>query len=219
MDSGAPGPLATAERLPHHATGQRQNRDPGQGPPAPLATATVPLPQQVLLKERSEKRKLAMLTNALSLGDRVATLTCGDRMKKALALVAEGMPYRDAAKEAGYRDHREVYRWAKRAGLLAVHSEQLVAVYKRIASLSNAELERRLIEHPEDIATRDLVIVSGVAADKAAKYENWGKPQEPDRSEFLGRMLERIQSMGATEIRLEVTHPQLRTPLIDVGRG
>jgi len=78
----------------------------------------------------------------------IVALTCTERMRAALRLVAEGTPYRDAAEQVGYRDHREVYRWAKKAGLVEVHTKRLVDSYRRIAALSNVELERRLIEAP-----------------------------------------------------------------------
>lgn len=68
-----------------------------------------------------------MLTNALSPTDRASALACGDRMRNALALVAEGTPHRDSARDVGYRDRREVHRRAKRAGLLDVHSEHPMA--------------------------------------------------------------------------------------------
>jgi hypothetical protein len=47
-----------------------------------------------------------------ALTQRISELSCGDRMKGALLLVAEGTPYRDAAQAHGYADHRDVYRWA-----------------------------------------------------------------------------------------------------------
>ena len=95
----------------------------------------------------------------------IVALTCTERMKAAVRLVAEGMAFRDAAVQVGYRDHREVYRWAKRAGLVEVHTKQLVASCKRIVALSNAELERRLIEAPEEISSKDLAVSSRVPSD------------------------------------------------------
>lgn len=151
---------------------------------------------------------------------RVASLSCSDRMKQALVLIVDGCTYRDSAKEVGYRDHREVYRWAKRAGLLDVHTENLVAGYKRITALSNAELERRLVEHPEGIPTRDLAIIGGIAADKAARYENWGKPQEPDRSELLNHLFDRLQASSAgIELKVEVSRQDQPPHTIEIDRG
>jgi hypothetical protein len=83
------------------------------------------------------------------------------------------MPYREAALAAGLRSHQDVYRAAKRLGLLEVHTTRLVEGYKRIADLSNQELERRLAESPEEISTKDLAVVSGIALDKVANYEGW----------------------------------------------
>jgi hypothetical protein len=111
----------------------------------------------------------------------IAALPCGERMKGALRLVAEGTPYRQAAEAAGYTDHREVYRWAKRAGLREIHTERLVASYKTLASLSNEELERRLVDESNTISTRDLAILSGIASDKVSRYETWGR--QSDRAE------------------------------------
>ncbi len=136
--------------------------------------------------------------------DRIAALPCRDRMKRALALVADGMPYRDAAKEVGYRDHREVYRWAKRAGLLEVHTDSLWRHTSASRRSPTPRSSGRLIEHPEDIHTRDLAIIGGIAADKAAKYESWGRSQEADRGELLSQMLARLHE-SSVGLRLEVT--------------
>jgi hypothetical protein len=84
--------------------------------------------------------------------------------------------------------------------LLETHTVQLVATYRRIADLANAELERRLVESPEEIATRDLTVVSGVAADKIAKLEG----SEPGRdADLVGALLARLQTVNAS-ITLEV---------------
>jgi len=42
-------------------------------------------------------------------------------------------------------------------------------MYRRLAELSNSELERRLIEESEKIMTRDLTVISGVAADNVGQ--------------------------------------------------
>lgn len=139
----------------------------------------------------------------------IVALTCTERMKAAVRLVAEGMAFRDAAVQVGYRDHREVYRWAKRAGLLEVHTKRLVDSYRRIAALSNAELERRLTEAPEEIATKDLAVISGISADKAAKYEGWGKQADDDPGPH--RMLDWLEEMVKSGRNLELKvspHPR-----------
>jgi hypothetical protein len=122
----------------------------------------------------------------------VEALPCGERMKAALRLVVAGRTYREAAAEMGYSDHRDVYRWAKRAGLLAAHDRQLVEANRRVSALANAELERRLIDAPESIGTRDLAIIGGIAADKVVKFrEREEETRGPDR---LAQMLAALQS-------------------------
>ena len=134
----------------------------------------------------------------------IVALTCTDRMKGALRLIAEGAPYREAAAQASYRDHREVYRWAKRAGLLDVHSKRLVAGYRRIAALSNEEIERRLIEAPGEIATKDLAVISGISADKAAKYEGWGRQVDVEPGS-ASKLLDRLEAVLASGNTLSLT--------------
>jgi hypothetical protein len=94
-------------------------------------------------------------------------------MKAALHAVLDGTPYREAATAAGLRSHQDVYRAAKRLGLLDVHTKQLVAQCQRLADLSGSELERRLVEAPESIGTKDLSVINGIALDKVANYEGW----------------------------------------------
>ncbi|HKE10144.1 MAG TPA: hypothetical protein VKE73_01100 [Myxococcota bacterium] len=43
---------------------------------------------------------------------------------------------------------------------------------RRIVDLANHELERRVVEDPDSIATKDLAVAGGIAADKVAKYED-----------------------------------------------
>lgn len=132
---------------------------------------------------------------------KIAALSCGDRMKSAVTLVAQGLPYREAAAAQGYADHRETYRWAKRAGLLEVHSTQLVAGFRRVAELSSAEIERRLVEEPEQITTKDLAVIAGISADKIAKAERWGSDggrNEDQPNRWLGALSAVLERGGAT---------------------
>jgi hypothetical protein len=57
-------------------------------------------------------------------------------MRKALRLVRDGVPYREAAREVGLASHEDLHRAAKRLGLLEVHTKQLVAQCQRLADLS-----------------------------------------------------------------------------------
>lgn len=124
----------------------------------------------------------------------VEALACGERMKSALRLVVSGRTYREAAAEVGYSDHRDVYRWAKRSGLLAAHDRQLVEANRRVSALANAELERRLLDDPESIGTRDLAIIGGIAADKVAKFRE--REEDAGTPERLARLLEAMQESG-----------------------
>ena len=140
---------------------------------------------------------------------RISELPCHDRMKGALALVAQGTPYREAAEAQGYADHRDVYRWAKRAGRVEVHSEQLVASFRRISELSSAEIERRLVEEPKTISTKDLAVIAGISADKIAKAERWGSDGD-DRDDLRPRWLEavsRILDQGGAALTISVEPP------------
>jgi hypothetical protein len=48
-----------------------------------------------------------------------------------------------------------------------VHSRELVAGYRRIANLSNQEIERRLEDAPQDVPIKDLAVVAGMAAPRS----------------------------------------------------
>ena len=132
----------------------------------------------------------------------IEALGCSARMKQALHLVADGAPYREAAHQMGFKDHRDLYRYAKSARLLEVHSERLVASYRRIASLANAELERRLVEEPETIDSKTLGIISGISADKAAKYEGWGASHQGQPGAGVAELLARLHAQGGGRIEV-----------------
>lgn len=102
---------------------------------------------------------------------RIEADTCSPKVKAALRLVARGWPYRTAAKEAGLATHMDVYRRAKALGLTEPHVEEQKAQYREILALANAEIRQRLIENPEAMTDRDLIVTSGVAADKLARLE------------------------------------------------
>lgn len=133
------------------------------------------------------------------LTDRIAALPCGDRMKRALARVVDGVPYREAASAEGYADHRDVYRWAKRADLLNRHTRELVAGQRRLIQLTTAELERRLLEAPDSVTTKDLAVLMGICADKVSRYENWGRQEDSNDSaaDRWGQLMDRLAVRGA----------------------
>lgn len=57
--------------------------------------------------------------------DLIVASDLGDRMKSALRLVADGWTVREAAREIGCASHADVYRAAKRFGLLAIGRKRL----------------------------------------------------------------------------------------------
>jgi len=136
----------------------------------------------------------------------------GEAMRKGLHLIRDGVPFRDAAREVGLASHQDLHRAAKRLGLLEVHTTRLVEGYKRIADLSNQELERRLAESPDEISTKDLAVVSGIAADKISQYENW-RTRSHDPRASAGAFMDRLAALEATlTIKVEQSAP----PTIDV---
>ena len=139
---------------------------------------------------------------------RIAALPTNDRMKSALRLVATGVDYRRAAEAVGYRSPKDLHGWAKRAGLLEVHSDRLVAGYKRIAHLSNQEIERRLEEAPRDVSIKDLAVVAGIAADKIAKYERWGfgQTKETGNANRWAELMDRILEQGGATLTVKLEH-------------
>jgi len=139
---------------------------------------------------------------------RIAALPTNDRMKSALRLVASGVDYRRAAEAVGYRSPKDLHGWAKRAGLLEVHSDRLIAGYKRIAHLSNQEIERRLEEAPEDVSIKDLAVVAGIAADKIAKYERWGfgETKETGNANRWAELMDRLLEQGGATLTVKLEH-------------
>ena len=96
----------------------------------------------------------------------------------------------------------------------------LVDGFRRQVSLGNAEIERRLTEAPEAISDRDLVVMTGVAADKLSRYESWGRSDRVDPAEFGNRLaetLDRITTNGRVTVTLEPA--KLGDDAIDVTPG
>ena len=150
--------------------------------------------------------------------ERIEADTCGPKLKSALRLVVRGEPYRDAAKQAGLASHQDVYRRARALGLTEPHVEEQKSQYREILGLANAEIRYRLVENPEAMSDRDLIVASGVACDKLARLES-----QPSAAESpLSRLFEMLYQGG----RLTVEGPQggaviegggeLKPPTIDV---
>jgi hypothetical protein len=132
----------------------------------------------------------------------------GEKIKAALHLVLDGTPYRDAAREVGLASHQDLHRAAKRMGLLEVHTKELVAQCKRLADLSGGELERRLVEDPASLGVKDLAVINGIALDKIAKYESWGRVDH----DAAGLASAAVDRLAALEGRLSISVTVERTP-------
>ncbi len=127
-------------------------------------------------------------------------------MKRALARVASGESYRQAAAAEGYEDHAEVWRLAKRYGLLGAKKAQILAGSRRVALLANEELERRLVEKTDEISDRDLTVMGGVAMDKLAVAER--KSGEESSTGSLDALVAKLLESGASlEIQVKTPDP------------
>lgn len=137
---------------------------------------------------------------------RVEEARLGSRMKRALRLVAHGVSYREAAAEEGYQDHAAVYRHARRFGLAQIRTEQIIEGHKSIAFLANDELERRLVERPEEFRDRDLSVAAGIASDKIRDYEGWKSEQQQggDYVSALDRLARQLEANQTLKIGFTV---------------
>ncbi len=148
---------------------------------------------------------------------RIEASRLGDRVKRSLRHIGSGMSYREAAAAEGYASWSDVWRYGNRFGLIDLTTGRLIGGCRRIARLSNDELEERLLNDPAEISTRDLVIANGVALDKLAKRERWG--QEPKEGAGALDVLERLADRvvrGDLELELRVSRPDAAERAIDV---
>ncbi len=99
-----------------------------------------------------------------------------ERMTRALYRVALGESYREAAKAEEYADHKDVWNLAKRYGLVQAKKEQILNGTRRVALLSNDELERRLVEE-----VRSDLRGQGVAAADARGLPSASRQAHPAR--------------------------------------
>jgi len=130
--------------------------------------------------------------------DRDRTAVATRRELQAVAAGPGGISAAGSMVARKRRIQKDLHGWAKRAGLLEVHSERLVAGYKRIAHLSNQEIERRLEEAPQDVSIKDLAVVAGIASDKIARYERWGAGEKEDNG------VDRFGELMAVALLVEV---------------
>ncbi len=154
-------------------------------------------------------------SNAKALA-RLEASNVGDRMRRALRHIASGMSYREASATEGYASWSDVWRYANRFGLIDLTTGRLIGGCRRVARLSNDELEERLVNDPGEVSTRDLIVANGVALDKLAKKERWGSELEGATSlDILERLAERV-AKGELELELKVSRPDEADRAIDV---
>jgi hypothetical protein len=154
--------------------------------------AQLPVPQRTAPETREEQRQAALR--------RIAESNYGERMQRALKLVVEGVPFREAATAENYADHSDLYRASRRLDLAGLHLVEARSQYQRIQNLANQALEKRLLEEPDGISAKDLSIISGIASDKA---ERLGAAMSPAHSP-LSQLFEMLHQGG----RLEIVGPQ-----------
>jgi uncharacterized protein YcaQ len=142
----------------------------------------------------------------------IDALPCSERERAGLKLVIDGLTYRAAAQEAGLASHQDLHRLARRFGLAEPHTKAVVGSLRRLLALSAAELERRLVEAPEEITTKDLSVLTGILADKLFRSEGMAAPEDSTFFDRLAALAEQIRAVGG--LRLEVTAPR---PPIDVS--
>lgn len=132
-----------------------------------------------------------------------------DPLLRAVYRVALGEPIRAAARAEGYKDHAAVWRAAKKYRLLPTDRDTLVEGHRRIAKIANDEVERRLIENPEEMSNRDLVVAGGVSMDKVFKAEGPAKADE----DYGGALIELAADLarlggGKVTVELSVHRPE-----------
>ena len=137
--------------------------------------------------------------------ERIEQSNLGDRMKSALRRVASGEAIRTAAELEGYASHADVYRAAKRYGLIDLTTNKLVERHRRISNLAGEELECRLAEAPDKISTQQLGILQGISTDKVLASEKASTYDGSGYISALERLAEKATESGqGVEIRLAV---------------
>jgi len=146
----------------------------------------------------------AVIDGAQAAWKEVEQSNLGDRMKRALRHVVGGVAVREAAELEGYNDSRDLYRYCKRFGLIDTRTAAIVNTHRNIAKLAGTEMERRLIEEPDQIKTPALAVIGGISTDKVLAFE---KVETDDGTAYLSaleRMAERVAESGTT-IELKVS--------------
>jgi len=128
---------------------------------------------------------------------------------RALFRVATGESLTEA-KEAEGCSRSHLWKLARRYGLGAPGKAQLLEGQRRLSKLSGDLLEQRMTDDPDDVSTRDLTVIGGVAIDKIANAEGWGRIQQGDVN--YGSALESvaariIEGGGTIELTIKPRDP------------
>jgi hypothetical protein len=74
-----------------------------------------------------------------------------------LGYALEGAGYRDAARRAGLRDHKDVYRAARRLGLTRLHDERRAVRDSLRYSKRDLAAVEAVLHDPENASTKQLM--------------------------------------------------------------
>ena len=131
----------------------------------------------------------------------------GPRMRLALRAIATGVArdYREAAQLVSYKSHTDIYRYACLYGLSPT-SKHLIVDCRRVAKLGLGLVEQRMLEDPDSVSSRDAVVAAGIAIDKVAKHERWGREDDGAGSNKTLEALDRIaEVLKGRNLELEIS--------------
>jgi hypothetical protein len=137
----------------------------------------------------------------------------GPRMMRALQRVAAGSTAKEAAKAEGFKMPTDVYRRCKEVGLVNTKTQFIINRHAAIASLSGAELERRLLEEPEAVTAPQLAVINGISTDKLLVYEKNAKSDGADYMSALEVAAKIAADGGSMELKVTV-RPAVAEPVI-----
>jgi hypothetical protein len=120
-------------------------------------------------------------------------------------IYALGDRWRDTCKAEGLPTHTTVLRHAIKYGMNRRTSDGIIEQQRRIVTLYANEMEKRIVEAPEDLSNRDLQVGMGIAIDKVAKKESWGAEKKQDKA-FGDSLLELAKAVreGSVQVEMEV---------------
>ncbi len=141
----------------------------------------------------------------------------GPRMMRALQRVAGGCSVREAVEAEGYKSSTDVYRHCKKWGLVDTKTRAIIDKHRDVAKLSGDEMERRLMDAPRDVTTRDLTVINGVATDKVLAYEKQNRDDGGGYVSALEAVVKRVAESGVSmELKVTVKPPAEDDSVIDV---